>query len=102
MGSMTPSEIIQLITTVSMALIATLTFFIGRMTVRHGEGKEDGQIVSDMGYVKSGVDDIKRKQEQQEAKEESHHLEVIGRLAGVEESVKSAHKRIDRLEIKRV
>jgi len=97
---MTPQEVIQLTTTIVMALMAICTFFIGRMTTKHNEGKDTGQITSDMGYLKSGVDDIKRKQEQQEAKEEARHLEVVERLTSVEASTEQAHHRIDRLESK--
>lgn len=58
------------------------------------EGKENGTMLTEIGYIKAGVDDIKRKQEQQD----SRHLEVIGRLTAVEASAKQAHKRIDRIE----
>lgn len=58
------------------------------------EGKKDGVLLTEIGYIKSGVDDIKRKQE----KEDERHIKVVSRLTAVEESAKQAHKRIDRLE----
>lgn len=58
------------------------------------DGKESGTMLTEIGYIKAGVDDIKRKQEQQDIR----HLEVIGRLTAVEASSKQAHKRIDRIE----
>lgn len=58
------------------------------------DGKKDGMVLTELGYIKSGVDDIKRKQE----KQDERHLEVVERLANVESSTKSAHKRIDDLE----
>ena len=58
------------------------------------EGKESGTILTEIGYIKSGVDDIKRKQE----KQDEHHIEVISRITAVEQSAKQAHHRIDRLE----
>ena len=58
------------------------------------EGKEDGIILTELGYIKSGVDDIKHKQE----KQENQNLEFVKHLTVVEESTKQAHKRIDKLE----
>lgn len=55
------------------------------------EGKRDGVLLTEIGYIKSGVDDIKRKQERQEEK----YDEVDHRLTVVEESTKAAHHRID-------
>lgn len=46
------------------------------------------------GYIKSGVDDIKRKQE----KEDERHVQVVSRLTAVEASAKQAHHRLDSLE----
>lgn len=58
------------------------------------DGREGGQVLTELGYIKSGVDDIKRKQE----KQDERHLEVVERLSTLESSAKSAHKRIDSLE----
>ncbi len=58
------------------------------------EAKEDGIILTELGYIKSGVDDIKHKQERQE----SQNLDFVKHLTAVEESAKQAHKRIDKLE----
>lgn len=62
----------------------------------HSNGSHDGSLVSDVGYIKGGVDDIKRKQE----KQDEQHLLVVERLASVESSAKQAHHRIDALEEK--
>lgn len=62
------------------------------------DGKQNGTVLTEIGYIKSGIDDIKRKQERQDEKQESQHIEVISRLTSVEASAKQAHKRIDRLE----
>lgn len=58
------------------------------------EAKEDGIILTELGYIKSGVDDIKHKQEEQE----KQNLDFVRHLTAVEESTKQAHKRIDKLE----
>ncbi|WP_024833845.1 hypothetical protein [Ruminiclostridium josui] len=59
-------------------------------------GKNSGTLISDVGYIKAGVDDLKRKQETSEER----HFALAERVKGVEESAKSAHKRIDGLEAK--
>ena len=58
------------------------------------EGKEDGIILTELGYIKSGVDDIKHKQEEQE----KQNIDFVRHLTAVEASVKQAHKRLDKLE----
>lgn len=60
------------------------------------EGKKDGVLLTEIGYIKSGVDDIKRKQE----KEDERHVQVVSRLTAVEASAKQAHHRLDSLEDK--
>lgn len=55
--------------------------------------REDGQLISDIGYIKSGVDDLKRRLERQEAT----NMEFASRLSRVESSASQAHKRIDEL-----
>lgn len=58
------------------------------------DAKEDGIILTELGYIKSGVDDIKHKQEEQEKR----NIDFVRHLTAVEESAKQAHKRIDKLE----
>lgn len=60
----------------------------------NADGKENGTILTEIGYIKAGVDDIKRKQE----KQDERHLEIISRITAVEQSSKQAHHRIDRIE----
>ena len=60
------------------------------------EGKKDGVLLTEIGYIKSGVDDIKRKQE----KEDERHVQVVSRLTAVEASAKQAHHILDNLENK--
>ena len=58
------------------------------------DGAATGTLMSDVGYIKSGVDDLKRKQE----KAEDKHFELAERVTAVESSAKQAHLRIDRIE----
>lgn len=75
-------------------VFAYLAFRRNNKTDDEAEGKKDGVLLTEIGYIKSGVDDIKRKQE----KEDERHVEVVSRLTAVESSAKQAHKRLDRLE----
>lgn len=59
-----------------------------------GEGKQIGIVLTEIGYIKSGVDRMERKQDDQEKR----HLQLSMRLEGVDASAKQAHKRIDGLE----
>jgi K+/H+ antiporter YhaU regulatory subunit KhtT len=73
--------------------ISVGSFFIGRKTAAKNEGQESGTIMSELGYIKSGIEDIKRKQE----KSEERYQELVERVIKVEESTKQAHKRISEL-----
>ena len=59
-----------------------------------GEGRQIGQVISDVGYIKSGVDDIKSEQREQR----KINTELFTRIATVEASAKQAHKRLDHME----
>ena len=58
------------------------------------EAKEDGIILTELGYIKKGIDGIEQRLE----KQENQYIDVIKHLTAVEESAKQAHKRIDKLE----
>lgn len=54
-------------------------------------GRESGTVLTEIGYIKGGVDRIERKQDER-------YLKMAERVTAVESSAKQAHKRIDRLE----
>lgn len=58
------------------------------------EAKSDATVLTEIGYIKGGIDDIKAEQREQR----KTNLEVLTRLTAVEESAKQAHKRMDRME----
>lgn len=61
------------------------------------ESETKGVLQSDIGYIKAGIDDLKR-----ENKAVNIRLDSISeRLTRVEESCKQAHKRIDEERMKR-
>ena len=76
------------------AICTIVTFTINRGKDKYQEGTDDGGIRGDIKYMRNSFDDLRldvkeiaRKQDQQGE-----------RLTRVEESVKSAHKRIDAIE----
>ena len=58
------------------------------------EGQKYGKMLTDIEYIKSGVDEIKHKQESQDRQ----YIDVVSRITVVEESTKQAHHRINGLE----
>ena len=78
------------------AVFAYLAFSRGKKKDDEGQGQQLGTIQSDLGYVKSGIDDIKAEQREQR----DINVSLTSRVTAVEESTKQAHKRIDHLEQK--
>lgn len=64
------------------------TFFIGRITAAKTSGQEYGVMLTEIGYIKSGVDDMKKKMEQSDKR----YIEMEKRLSKVEEVVRIYHK----------
>lgn len=75
-------------------IFGLVTFFRNKKSDDASSGKKDGIILTELGYIKSGVDDIKHKQE----KQDEQNIIFVSRLSSVEASAKQAHKRIDILE----
>ncbi|KAF5055315.1 hypothetical protein DSECCO2_378870 [anaerobic digester metagenome] len=89
--------VLGIVSTFCAIMFGYTTFIRNKKSDASQNGAQNGTVLTEIGYIKSGVDDIKRKQERQEEKQESQHIEVISRLTSVEESAKQAHKRIDGL-----
>lgn len=80
---------------VVMAIIfGAVALFRNKKTDDCGDGVKMGQIMSDLGYLKSNTDDIKNEQREQRRV----NTEMYSRLSAVEGSASSAHKRIDRID----
>ena len=58
------------------------------------EAKNDATVFTEIGYIKSGIDDIKQEQREQR----KMNTDFVTRLTAVEESAKQAHHRLNRLE----
>lgn len=73
--------------------IAWATLSKNRKKDTADEGANKGILASDIGYIKAGVDDLKR-----EIREIRHEVgELSTRVARCEESCKQAHRRIDEI-----
>jgi predicted nucleic acid-binding Zn-ribbon protein len=56
-------------------------------------GREMGALLSDIGYIKAQLDEVKHKLEASD----NRHTELAERISAVEQSAKSAHRRLDAL-----
>lgn len=86
-------DLTVLISLLSVAMTVA-SFFIGRFTATRKQGQESGQLMSDIGYIKRGMDDLKA-----EIKEERKHTgELELTLAEHGRDIKTAFDRIKRIE----
>lgn len=85
---------IALVFTILGGVIGVATFSRNKAKDDKSEGRQDGQMLTELGYIKSGIDDIKSEQREQRR----INTETATKLASVEASAKQAHLRIDRIE----
>jgi len=78
----------------SSILFAYLAFRRNSTSDVRAEAQQQGAILTELGYIKSGVDDIKAEQRDQR----KFNAEVTTKLAALETANTRAHARIDRLE----
>ncbi len=83
-----------IITGVFGLVFGFVTLFRNKKTDDKSEGEREGQIYTELGYIKKGIDGIERRFEAIEKK----YTEVLVSVAKMDESLKSAHKRISALE----
>lgn len=63
------------------------TFFIGRVTAAKNSGQEYGVMLTEIGYIKSGVDDMKKKMEQSDRR----YVDLAERVTSLEEGMRIYH-----------
>ena len=85
---------IALLCTVVGGVIGIISFSRNKSKDDKTEGQQSGQMLTELGYIKSGIDDIKTEQREQR----QINTETATKLAAVEASAKQAHLRIDRME----
>ena len=61
---------------------------------RKSDTESEATVLTEIGYIKGGIDDIKAEQREQR----KTNTEFMERLVAVEASAKQAHKRLDTLE----
>ena len=64
------------------------TFFVGRITAAKNDGRENGQVLTELGYIKKGIDGLEK--DIKEIKDQYAALDV--RVSKVEEAMKIYHK----------
>lgn len=85
---------IALLCTVLGVVISYLTFQRNKDNSIRAETKENAFTSAKLDYISKGVDDIRLDIKAQDRKIE----DISDKVARIDESTKSAHKRIDRLE----
>ena len=91
---MEPVTLISIVAAIAGVVFGITTMARNRKQDNTEDGKRNGEIMSELGYIKSGVDDVKRKQE----RSDETIMGFLKDLTEVKESTKQAHKRIDGLE----
>lgn len=91
---MDPVTLISIIAAIAGVVFGIVAIARNRRQDSTEAGERTGEILSELGYIKSGVDDVKRKQE----KSDETIMGFLKDLTAVQESTKQAHKRIDGLE----
>jgi peptidoglycan hydrolase CwlO-like protein len=79
-------EVGILISVLGVALSAC-TFFVGRMTSAKNGGREQGQVLTELGYIKKGIDSLDDKME----KMEKQYTRLDVRVSKLEEAMKIYH-----------
>lgn len=64
------------------------TFFIGRTTAARDDGRENGQVLTELGYIKKGIDGLEK--DIKEIKRQYTDLDV--RVSKLEEAIRIYHK----------
>ena len=94
---MTDTQIKVLISVISILITLVFSYLVFWRNTRkdhESSGENRGVIMSEIGYIKAGIDDLKRDNGEIRRKIEDHET----RMARVEESCKQAHKRIDEMK----
>lgn len=71
-----------------------VAFFRNKKSDDKDEGEKEGVVLTELGYIKKGIDGIEHRLE----KQENAYVEVVTQIAEIKASAKQAHRRIDVLE----
>ncbi len=84
-------SIVSLLASISSILFALLSFRRNEKIEQKREGKSEGTMLSDIGYIKACVDRV----EKNLGILDERYRDVLERISKLEESIKNAEKRID-------
>lgn len=87
-------SVVSVISSVCAIVFGYIAFVRNRDSDKTKEAKSDATILTELGYIKGGIDDVKAEQREQR----KTNTDFVGRLVSVEASAKQAHKRIDSIE----
>ena len=93
-GSVSMAEVLTLAGTAAAILFGWAAFQRGLRRDQQARGKDDGAILTEIGYIKAGVDDIKLEQRDQR----THNENFAARLTAVEGATHETRRRLDKLE----
>jgi hypothetical protein len=91
---MDTTALLAILSPVASMAFAFFAFRRSQKTDDSTAGERMGMLASDIGYIKSQLDGVTRKLEVGDTR----HTEVVERVAIVEQSAKSAHHRLDKIE----
>lgn len=86
-------SVVGLVASVSSVLFAFLAFRRAERTDQRKEGRSEGTILSDIGYIKACVD----RMEKSMAEVDVRYRDLAERIAKAEESLKDSKRRMDEL-----
>lgn len=86
--------VLSVISTVCAIVFGYIAFVRNRDSDKTKEAKSDATILTELGYIKGGIDDVKAEQREQR----KTNTDFVERLVSVEVSAKQAHKRLDHIE----
>lgn len=86
--------VLSVISTVCAIVFGYIAFVRNRDSDKTKEAKSNATILSELRYIKGGIDDVKAEQREQR----KTNTDFVGRLVSVEASAKQAHKRLDHIE----
>ena len=70
---MDPVTLISILGGIAGIVFGVITYARNKRQDNTSEGQRNGEIMSELGYIKSGVDDVKRKQEKSRFRCDSFH-----------------------------
>ena len=79
---------ISVLIAVGGILLSAATFFVGRVTAAKSSGQQTGQVLTELGYIKKGIDGLER--DIKEIKRQYTDLDV--RVSKLEEAIRIYHK----------